>query len=568
MHIAAKFREIARQNIDHPALAYLDQGHYRQITYGELDQYRLKLANIFLSHGCLAAQKLAIMLPNSVQWIITDLAAASIGLIVVPIHTTYNAEFISKVISHSGARYLVINQELYNNHQSEIDALDLDWLMIVGQSGKIDHKAKIKKIPWPDLAHYDILHEINLDFSPQAVHTIIYTSGTTGDPKGVMLSHHNLLSNVESALRAITILPSDRFFSFLPLSHAFERTAGYYVPISVGASIWFAQGTKTLIDDIRLARPTVLSSVPRIFEKIYGKIFDQIESGKPWKKKLFFRSLQLAARKRKKTLGIIGGIKLFFLDKIVFKKIRAILGGHLRLVISGGASLDEKIIRFFDDLGFCMIEGYGMTEASPIIAVNKINNYRFGTVGLALDCNQVQISQDKEIMIKGSNVMVGYFKNEELTNQVLDQDGWLHTGDLGFVDHEGFITIIGRAKDVIVLSTGKNIFPEPIENLLNESRYINQSMVYGDNEKHLSALIVPNEEQLKLWCQKNNILYDLNSKKVMDFYRQKIDEKTKQLAHLEKIVHFKLLDYEFSQENGLLTPTLKLRRARIIKMIS
>jgi len=223
-----------------------------------------------------------------------------------------------------------------------------------------------------------------------------------------------------------------------------------------------------------------------------------------------------------------------------------------------------KVIKFFDNLGIKVIEGYGMTETSPIIAVNKIDDYRYGTVGFPLDCNEVMIAQNKEILVRGENVMLGYYQNPDITAEVIDKDGWLHTGDLGFVDREGFLTIIGRAKDIIVLSTGKNIFPEQIENVLNESRYISQSMIYGDKDKHISALIVPNFDQLKQWCLKHQLPFDLSSEKILNFYRDKIEGRLKNFAKVEQINNFKLVGEEFSQENGLLTPTLKLKRKKIL----
>jgi len=221
-------------------------------------------------------------------------------------------------------------------------------------------------------------------------------------------------------------------------------------------------------------------------------------------------------------------------------------------------------MRFFNNLGIKIIEGYGMTEASPIIAVNKPDNFRPGTVGHAVDCNDVMVTEDKELLVRGSNVMKGYYKADELSKETIDEDGWLHTGDLSFIDRDGFISIIGRAKDVIVLSTGKNIFPEAIENILNESRYINQSMVYGDNQKHISALVVPNFEQIKKWCVNHNLKFDLSDKKIIDFYENKINQRLKEHAKVEQINNFKLLAEEFSQENGFLTPTLKLKRYKIL----
>ena len=252
------------------------------------------------------------------------------------------------------------------------------------------------------------------------------------------------------------------------------------------------------------------------------------------------------------------------MDIIVLRKIRNVFGGKLRLAITGGASLDVKVIKFFDNLGIKVIEGYGLTETSPVICVNRINDCRFGTVGQALDCNEIKVTDNKEVLVKGDNVMLGYYKNEELTKEIIDGDGWFYTGDLGFIDREGFLTIIGRAKDMIVLSTGKNIFPEGIENVLNESRYISQSMIYGDNQKHISALIVPNYDQLKRWCTKHGINFDLNDERILNFYKDKIDGRLKNFAKIEQVGSFKLLEEEFSQDNGLLTPTLKLKRYKII----
>ncbi|PWB39073.1 MAG: hypothetical protein C3F02_00430 [Parcubacteria group bacterium] len=564
MNIAVKFAQVANQYNSNTALAFLSAGRYQTISYWQLEQYRLKLAVFLRNIGAEKGDKIAVMLTNSPQWIMSDLAAATLGLVVVPIHTTFNAEYISRIVEHSGSKFLIIYKEYFDKYKEVINKLPLQKVILVG--GQINDESN-KTLIWPDLDHVSETNIKAEQILPDAVHTIVYTSGTTGDPKAVMLTHHNIISDVESAKRVIPIYPTDRFFSFLPLSHAFERTAGYYVPLSAGASIFFARSSKTIIEDIRRARPTILSSVPRIFEKIYGTIFDKVEAGSNSKKKLFFNSLQLAVAKRARKLNRWGMIKWSFLDLIVLRKIRAIFGAKLRLAISGGASLDTKIIRFFDDLGIIILEGYGMTETSPIISVNHQGFRRFGTVGQAIDCNQVKISVDKEILVKGENVMAGYYKNETQTAEIIDAEGWLHTGDLGFMDKEGFITIIGRAKDVIVLSTGKNIFPEPIENTLNESRYISQSMVYGDRDKHISALIVPNFEQLKIWCRKNNVAFNLGEQKILDFYQEKINEKITHLSEVEQISNFKLLAEEFTQENGSLTPTLKLRRNRVLERI-
>lgn len=562
MTIAEKYKSICKEFGSHVALGYLSDDHYKTISFDDLNAYRRRLADIWHNFGWKKEEKVALMMPNSPEWIISDLAAATLGIIVVPIHTTYNAEYIKKIIKHSDSKYLVISRDLFDKHSSTIMELDFHKIIVVGGSKDLGGD-NIES--WPILDEDKKLTRLPQDVSSDSVHTIIYTSGTTGDPKGVMLTHKNLIFNTDAAKRNVPINEKDRFFSFLPLSHAFERAAGYYAPIFSGASVYFARSKESIIDDIKKAKPTMINSVPRIFDKIYGRVFDKIDAASNFQRKIFFKGLQLSVLKRKKQLGFFSNLLFLFLDFIVLRKIRAVLGGKLRLAISGGASLDLKTMRFFNNLGIKIIEGYGMTEAAPIIAVNRPNNFRSGTVGHALDCNDVTITKDKELLVRGSNVMKGYYKEDDLTKEVIDEKGWLHTGDLSFIDRDGFISIIGRAKDVIVLSTGKNIFPEAIENILNESRYIDQSMIYGDKQKHISALVVPNFEQLKKWCKKHDLKFDLSNEKINNFYEHKINQRLKDHAKVEQVNNFKLLAEEFSQENGFLTPTLKLKRHKILR---
>lgn len=566
LSIASKFDSLVQMYPENIALAYLSAGKYQKITYQKLDQQRQNLATYFHLWSWKKSEKVAVMLANSPEWIISDLALATLGLVFVPLHLTYNKIQLEQIVRHADVDYLIIQDEYFNKFKDLWLSFSFKNIVVVGHKKDLDSKIQA----WPDLDKKEkFIDFTEIQINPNDAHTIIYTSGTTGEPKGVMLSHHNLISDVMSAKEVIDITARDRFFSFLPLSHAFERTAGYYAPIFSGASVYFARSAKTIIEDIKLAQPTVINAVPRIFEKIYDKIFDQARAGSKFKQVLFFQALNLVKLKKQKILSFKEKIELYFLDRLVLKKLRRILGGRLRLAISGGASLNPTIAKFFVNIGVQIIEGYGLTETSPIVSVNQIKNYKFGTVGKVLSCNQVKISESKEILIKGDNLMKGYYNNSELTKEVIDQEAWFHTGDLGFIDEDGFLTIIGRAKDVLVLSTGKNIFPEPIENTLNESKYIMQSFVYGDRQKNISALIVPDYQELELWSQKQGINYlfpdILHNTQVLDLYAKILDEKLKDWSHLEKIQDFKLLAEEFSQENGLLTPTLKLRRTRIIE---
>lgn len=563
--IIANFLEVVREFGQRPSLGFLVQGQYQTISYQELNNLRSQLAEYWQKKGYVGGEKIALMLPNSAEWVMADLAVATLGLVLVPVHYTYPEKYLETIVNHSGAKYLLINQELFNKYQNSILSLPIKEIYVVGLTQSIDDK---RVLTWPA---FDKSKLVNIEAISQEddLHTIIYTSGTTGDPKGVMLSQKNLVSDAQAARRNVPIYESDKFFSFLPLSHAFERMAGYYSPLFAGCSIYYAVSAKTMIDDIKLVQPTVLPCVPRIFEKIYAKVFEQIKSGSNFKRKLFYQTLNLVDAKKKRQLNFIEKWQYNILDYLVLKKIRNILGGKLRLAISGGASLNPAIAKFFDSLGLKLIEGYGLTEASPIVAVNHPDNYKFGTVGLPLDCNQIKLSAEKEILLKGDNIMSGYYDNEILSQEAFDADAWLRTGDLGFFDNDGFLTIIGRAKDVIVLSTGKNIFPEPIEYDLNASKYISQSMVYGDKQKALSAFIVPDMGELKKWCEQASIEFKLPEvlelSAVKNLYTQVIDESLKGLSKNEKVVNFKLIAEEFSVENGMLTITLKLRRRNILR---
>jgi long-chain acyl-CoA synthetase len=395
--------------------------------------------------------------------------------------------------------------------------------------------------------------------SEQDIHTIVYTSGTTADPKGVMLSHDNILFDADASRQVIPITPSDSFFSFLPLSHMLERTGCYYTVMSVGASIYFASSNDKIADEVMLVRPTVMLAVPRMFEKMHEKIFDTIDSGPTWKKQLFFQALR--SRQGAHPLA------QWFYETLVFKTIKAKLGGRLRFVVSGGASLDRKIAKFFQTIGLPILEGYGLTETSPVVAVNRLEATKIGTVGLLLPGVEVTIDKEKQILIRGRNVMKGYYQQPELTQEVIDSEGWFHSGDMGFIDSEGYLTVIGRIKELIVLTNGKKINPVPLEISLNRSRYISQSMVYGDSHNHLSAVIVPDFKELNLWLESEQILKSGKESLVMpqvkELFAMEIKDRLKEYNSIEQVVDFKLIGEEFTQENDFVTPTQKLKRKKI-----
>ncbi len=552
------------------ALAYIENTKYKKICYEELNSYILKLVNYFSKLGIRREDKIAIFSENRWEWPVVDLACNYLGLILVPIHTTYGPKYIEYIISQTQPKTIFLsNQALFERFKSVGDDFVNKFQNIVSFE---DIGSSIKQFQ-------DILKDFNIENLPSpsedinAEMTIIYTSGTTGMPKGAILTNGNIISNIENVLQYVPIYQTDRFFSFLPLSHVLERTAGQIVPLTLGASIYYSRNSKTIVEDIKLAKPTIFICVPRIFERIFDKIQNNLREGSKLKKKLFYYAIKTksrvtSAKRKNERSDFFTLILCAILDKIVFTKIRKIFGGRLRIAISGGSSLNKKIARFFEDVGVKVIEGYGLTETSPIISVNKINQYKFGTVGFVLPNLEIKINPDKEILVRGSSIMKGYFNNEEESRKAIDENNWFHTGDLGFVDNEGFLNIIGRSKELIVLSTGKKVLPGSLEEALNFDKYIGQSIVIGNNQKFLIALIVPEFEEIEKYCKENDIGIDdkksyLNLDRVQIFYKNKINECLKNFSDCEQIVSFYLVPRQFSEEYDELTPTLKLKREKI-----
>ena len=569
--IYLNFSDIVRKFPNNTCLAHIENGNYKKINYRELNNFILKLVSYFNESGFVSGDRIAIFSENRWEWPTVDLACNYLGLALVPIHTTYGTKYIEYIISQTKPRAIFISNDRLLDIFYEIDKNLINDLQIISFD-KIE-KESVKY--FQDILKIENTQKIEAVNDENIITTIIYTSGTTGMPKGAMLSNKNILTNIENVSKYVPIYSSDRFFSFLPLSHVLERVAGHLVPLTLGSSIYYSRNPKTLIDDIKLARPTILICVPRIFERIFDKIQDNLRKGSKIKNNLFYFAIKNKSKlnsfkRHNKKINFFLPIVCSVLDKVVFKKIRNIFGGNLRLAISGGSSLDKRIARFFEDVGVKVIEGYGLTETSPIVSVNKENKYKFGTVGFVLENLEVKIADDKEILVKGESVMSGYYNDDNSTRQSIDNDNFFHTGDLGFLDKDGFLNIIGRKKEIILLSTGKNIVPINIELALNFDKYINQSIVIGHNEKYLTALFVPDFDELEKYCKENNINIDdkksyLNLDKIENFYRARINSVLKDFSEYEQIVHFYLLSRQFDEEHDELTPTLKLKREIIIE---
>ncbi len=555
------FFETAKKYSEKAALFYKKEGVYFPVTYKEFSD-KVKIFSAYLqSAGVEPADKVAILSENRPEWIISDLSIMAAGAITVPLHTSFSADAICRVLEHSESKILIVsNAELLNKvllSRNPILKIEKIIFLETPSAGQREIWGQ-KLISWQNI----FSEQINQNFKivsrdPEACCSIIYTSGTTGDPKGVVLSHKNFLSNAEAVSQAVSISDKDVFLSFLPLSHVLERLAGYYVPILLhGSAVAYAEGIKQMPQNLKEARPTIIISVPRVFEKFHDAIWDKVNASSAVSQKIFKWALK--QNKKSFTYKIA--------DLLAFKKVRDSLGGRLRLAVSGGASLSDQIERFFSKIGITILEGYGLTETSPVISVNRENDSKLGSVGKAIPGIEVKIAGNKEILVRGPSVFSGYFKNDFETEKSFDKDGWFYTGDLGFIDKSGFLTIIGRAKEMIVTSGGKNVWPERMENLLNNDKFISQSMIIGNKRKFISALIVPDWQEVEIYFKQNNLQLQehsklINSPILLDIFQKRLDEKINPNLHeYEQIRKFKILPQEFSQEAGELTATLKLRR--------
>ncbi len=544
------------------ALLYKRGGAYFAITYGELEAKAKTFASFLSVAGVKAGDKVAILARNSTQWAIADLGAMTAGAISVPAHATLSPKIINYILNHSEAKILLVYglDSLNKVLLFQNDLPDLQKIIFVGEAGE-----EQKEISQKEIISWDEAMAIGerSAFTPAAgdsesVASIIYTSGTTGLPKGAMLTHRNFLANADAVLRAVPVNSSDIFLSFLPLSHVLERLAGYYAPLLCGATIAYAEGIKQLKDNLKEVKPTILICVPRIFEKFYDAVWDSVRAGSALKRRLFLWALKQEAGSWRRSLA----------DKLVFKKVRQAFGGRLRLTVSGGASLDEKTARFFAKIGVAVLEGYGLTETSPVLAVNREGRINFGSVGEALDNVVLKIAEDKEILARGPNVMKGYYKHQAGADEAIDNEGWFHTGDLGFLDDDGFLTIIGRKKEMMVTSGGKNIWPEVLEQAIVRDRFVAQAMVVGHNRKFVSALVAPDWEEVGIYLKENHLpMRDqsdlIKDEKIIGLFQERMEKINEDLADYERIRAFRLLSAEWSQEKDELTPTLKLRRSAI-----
>ncbi len=561
-----------RQSHKYGARALLkDKRHkaWRDHSWSDVAARVMRLRTGLIRLGIKPGNRVAILAENSPEWVIVDQALLGLGAIVVPLYTTSGAEETRHVITDSGARLLAAGSEALITKVRGLGSLPALEGVMAMHDDAVAQNSGLSVLTIQQLSEFDPTPAV--EGSRDDLATFIYTSGTTGASKGVMLSHGNLLANCESNLEALNLNENDMTLSFLPVAHSFERTAGHYTVMAAGGTIAYAEGLGQIAQNLLEVEPTVVLTVPRLLEVVYSRVMRTIEASPPFRQRIFRTAQKVGVRAagyrhHGRSVPLLTNAAIGLFHRLVYSKITALFGGRLRYLISGGAPLPIEINRFFAAMGLPIVEGYGLTEASPVVACNLHGHTRFGTVGRSLKNVEVRAAEDGELLVRGANVMQGYFGREADTREAIDGEGWLHTGDIGQIDAEGYIKITDRKKEIIVLSGGKNVSPANLEAKLAADPYIAQACVVGDRRKHLAAILVPNFENLAGQPLKNLQLdgtapAELTADPTFwNFFRDRIREFNKPLSDVETIVDFTLTPIPFSQENGELTPTMKIRR--------
>ncbi len=548
------------------AIATKENGQWRPYSIHEVIEVSEKLALGLMSLGVQPGDRVAICSGNRSEWCLVDQAILQIGAVTVPIYPTSSKEDYRYILQHAQVKACFSsNAEIHEkaaqpggpHHLYTFDKVDgaAHWKEVISFANE-DHRSQLE-------AYRNAVKRDQLA-------TIIYTSGTTGTPKGVMLTHGNVISNVEGSITRFPVDAGAKAISFLPLSHIYERMLMYLYMYS-GVSIHFQESLDDLGDRIREVKPEVFTAVPRLLEKIYDKIVSKGSELTGVKRKLFFWALDLGLNYELSGKGPVYHAQLSLARKLIFSKWREALGGNVRVIASGSAALQPRLARVFNAAGIPLMEGYGLTESSPVISVNdrRNNGLRFGSVGKAIPNVEVKVADDGELLARGPNIMIGYYQNEEMTREVIDAEGWLHTGDIGRVDEDGFIFITDRKKEIFKTSGGKYVAPQVLENKMKESRFVEQVMVIGENRKFPAALIVPNFPFLEDYCKLKGIPYNgrediVNDQRIKQRIFTDITETMAEMGSWEKVKKIALLPREWTIDGGELTPSMKLRRKPIL----
>lgn len=539
-----------------------------------IDQYTEFADNIsygLLQLGVKPGDKIATISNNRPEWNFLDMGVLQIGAIHVPIYPTISEADYKYILAHSEVQYVfVAGKDLMRKIQHIVP--DIPNIKGVYSFTPVDgakHWSELTELGRVN-ARPEKLEEIKASIRPDDLATLIYTSGTTGNPKGVMLTHANIISNVMGVKHIFPLDETCKGVSYLPLCHVYERM-DIYTYHYLGVSIYYAENMGTIADNIREVRPQVFTTVPRLLEKVFDKIMDKGSKLKGIKKAIFFWAVHLANHYELEGKSWFYNAQLRLADKLVFVKWREALGGKLRVVVSGGAALQPRLARIFTAAGIPVLEGYGLTETSPVIAVNTLEKgmRMFGTVGKPLHNVEVRIADDGEILAKGPNIMQGYYKEPQMTTDAIDAQGWFHTGDVGKLMPEGHLKITGRKKEIFKTSLGKYISPQLLENKFKESPFIDGLIVLGENQKYAAALVVPDFTHLRTWCEHKGIEYTSDKEmiklaEIRKLFKKEIDHYNKFFGDTERLHSFELIDHEWSVETGELTANLKLKRSYIL----
>ena len=542
-----KYEEI-RSVSDKPFLKWLKDNKKDFLTWQQVE-LNIQILSDYLKTNLSKGDRCVLLSENRPEWLVADLAIMNAGGVTVPLFTTYSEKDYEYIINDCKPKICIVSNDLQLKKIKKFISNKIKVISIENINDKIESINSIleeytkKKIS-------DISSSFNQNIERKDLACIIYTSGTTGNPKGVMLSHGGILSNCEGAREILESLVKNSqptFLTWLPLSHSYEHTV-QFVQILLGAKIYYAESLEKLLSNIAIAKPTIMTAVPRFYQNLYSKISINFSKQTGLKKKIIISTVSLGIKKlNNENMSLKEKILNFFCEKLVRKKIKNQFGGELRAFVSGGGALDKKIGEFLNAVGLPTLQGYGLTETSPVVSCNIPGKIKIETVGPPFKTNQVKIAQDGEILVKGENVMLGYWNMKKETDEIIVDD-WLHTGDIGEITEDGNLKITDRKKEIIVNLGGDNISPSKIENLLCLDEKIKQSFVYGDKKNFLVALIVSESEK---------------NKKEIEFY---IENLNKSLSLVEKVKKFKIIKDEFTIENGMLTPTLKLKRYKIIQM--
>ena len=559
------------------AVAYRDfnthHGNWRDYTWGQINHQVARWQAALVKDGLKAGDRVGVMLRNSPEWVIFDQAAMGLGLVVVPLYTQDRPDNVAYILNDSGCKVLLFGTneqwQTFNEVRAQLTGL-VRILTVESLPGAPDDPRLRDVEHWLTEPGGETQH---VSRDANALATIVYTSGTTGRPKGVMLSHMNILSNAYAGLRRLTVQQSDSFLSFLPLSHTFERTCGYYLTIMCGATVTYSRGIPQLAEDLGVIRPTLLISVPRIYERIWGAIRAKLDEGSPLKKKLFMTAVDVGYARFEHAQGRGPWQASFLLwpvlNALVASKVLARLGGRMRAAMSGGAALPPDISRVFIGLGLPVLQGYGLTETSPIACANSPEDNLPASVGTTVDGVEVKIGENNALLIKGPNVMMGYWNNEAATKAMIQAVGWLNSGDTARIDEKGHVFITGRIKEIIVLSNGEKLPPGEMENAILRDPLFEQVMMLGEAKPYLSLIAVLNGEHWKtLAAEKGWNAGDaaaLRGEAVEQAIKARVAAQMKQFPGYAQVRRVMVTLDPWTMENGLLTPTLKLKRPKVME---